>query len=110
MQPGSVVAAPVWTYWISFWLLGVDVIALVMLGVGYVIKVLRPGIELRRDQEEQARSKVPQHRAEAFLAPRTGRPPLQAATPVRQELGPPPPPDVMSAPARRKESVRRADS
>jgi hypothetical protein len=104
-----VFAAPVWTYWISFWWLGVDAMALIVLGVGYIIKVLRPGIGLRRTLAVQARAQAGHAQTDAFVDSRAGRPPLPASSANGNELGPPGVADVMPQPARREETVRRAD-
>jgi hypothetical protein len=37
-----ILAAPVWTYWLAFWWLAADAVALLIIGVGFYRDVLRP--------------------------------------------------------------------
>jgi hypothetical protein len=42
-----ILAAPVWTYWLAFWWLAADAVALIIIGVGFYRDVLRPRWEAK---------------------------------------------------------------
>jgi hypothetical protein len=50
-----VISAVVWAYWMSFFWLGADIIALTILSIEYYRKALKPGWELKRLLAEQRR-------------------------------------------------------
>jgi hypothetical protein len=50
-----VISAVGWAYWMSFFWLGADIIALTIVSVEYYRKVLKPGWELKRPLAEQRR-------------------------------------------------------
>jgi len=50
-----VISVVVWTYWMSVFWLGADIIALTILSIEYYRKVLKPGWELKRQLAEQRR-------------------------------------------------------